>query len=262
MGTREGTGSVPTSPEWTTIDALALMTPEQAQADAEEAPMIAQQLFDDWPERYDLWFETPLGKSVLRYERALILDLLRPGRGEMILDAGSGTGIFTREFAARGADVVELDVSFSMLRRARGKHATGNYRGVTADMTNLPFQDGVFDKAVSVTAIEFITDEKQAIAELFRVTKQGGVVAVATLNSLSPWAERRRANAQQDPDSIFNKVVFRSPVQLLEASPVPGIARTAVHFRQSDAPGEWDRIEQAGHGSDTGAFVAARWEKP
>ena len=50
--------------------------------------MSEKQRFDDWPERYDRWFETPVGNAVLKYETGLILELLRPGRGERILDAG------------------------------------------------------------------------------------------------------------------------------------------------------------------------------
>ena len=84
--------------------------------------MTGKRIFDDWPERYDRWFETPLGETVLAHERKLILDMLRPGRGELILDAGSGTGIFTGAFIARGADVVGLDISFAMLRRAAEKN--------------------------------------------------------------------------------------------------------------------------------------------
>ncbi|MDP1990221.1 MAG: methyltransferase domain-containing protein [Syntrophales bacterium] len=227
--------------------------------------MTGRQLFDDWPERYDRWFDTTVGKVVLKYERALVLDLLRPVRGEKILDAGSGTGIFTREFLVRGADVVGLDISWAMLRWAKGKNKEKDevfsQGGVTADMTLLPFSDGVFDKTVSVTALEFIEDEKKAVAELFRVTKPGGSVVVATLNSLSPWAIRRRENARRDKGSVFNRVFFRSPAQLLAAAPVPGIVRTAVHFGKGDNPAELDRIERAGQGRETGAFLAARWEK-
>ena len=87
-----------------------------------EKEMTGRQLFDDWPERYDRWFDTPVGKAVLKYEVALIIDLLRPVRGEKILDAGSGTGIFTREFLVRGADVVGLDISWAMLRWAKEKN--------------------------------------------------------------------------------------------------------------------------------------------
>ncbi|MBN2437555.1 MAG: methyltransferase domain-containing protein [Deltaproteobacteria bacterium] len=244
--------------------------------------MPERQRFDDWPDRYDRWFETPLGKAVLKYETELILDLLRPDRGERILDAGSGTGIFTRELLARGAEVVGLDISLAMLvyaakkaafRRAQGdgdplsvrageKASTRFCRGVTADMAALPFADGSFNKVVSVTALEFVADEKRAVAELFRVTKPGGVVVVATLNSLSPWAARRSANAMRDPESIFNRVFFRSPVQLLAATSVSGIVRTAVHFGKEDDPATFDRSEREGKGQETGALVAARWIKP
>jgi ubiquinone/menaquinone biosynthesis C-methylase UbiE len=224
--------------------------------------MIGRQLFDDWPERYDRWFDTPVGKTVLKYEVTLVLDLLRPVRGENILDAGSGTGIFTREFLVRGANVVGLDISWAMLRWAQTKNEVFSPGMVTADMTLLPFADSVFDKTVSVTALEFIEDEKKAVVELFRVTKPGGIVVVATLNSLSPWAIRRRENARQDKESVFNRVFFRSPAQLLAAAPVPAIVRTAVHFEKEDDPAELDRIEREGLGRETGAFIAARWEKP
>jgi ubiquinone/menaquinone biosynthesis C-methylase UbiE len=223
--------------------------------------MTGKQLFDDWPERYDRWFDTPVGKTVLKYELMLVLDLLRPTRGELILDAGSGTGIFTREFCLRGANVVGLDISWSMLRWAQQKSGEFPFRMVTADMTLLPFADGVFDKTVSVTALEFIEDEKRAVAELFRVTKPGGVVVVATLNSLSPWAVRRSENAVRDKDSVFKRVFFRSPVQLLAAAPLPGIVRTAVHFGKEDDPSELDRIEREGQGGEKGAFIAVCWEK-
>ncbi len=223
--------------------------------------MTGRQLFDDWPERYDRWFDTPVGKAVLKYEVTLVLDLLRPVRGERILDAGSGTGIFTREFLVRGADVIGLDISWAMLRWAEIKTGAFSHRVVTADMTLLPFDDGVFDKTVSVTALEFIEDEKKAVAELFRVTKPEGIVVVATLNSLGPWAVRRRENALQYRESIFSRVIFRSPAQLLAAAPVPGIVRTAVHFGKEDDPAELDRIEREGQGRETGAFIAARWEK-
>jgi ubiquinone/menaquinone biosynthesis C-methylase UbiE len=224
--------------------------------------MIRKRMFDDWPERYDRWFDTPVGKAVLKYEVTLVLDLLRPAQGEMILDAGSGTGIFTREFLVRGADVVGLDISWAMLRWAKVKNGAFSHRVVTADMTLLPFADDVFDRTVSVTALEFIEDEKRAVAELFRVTKPGGVVVVATLNSLSPWAVRRRENARYDRESIFNRVFFRSSAQLLATAPVPGgIVLTAVHFGKEDDPAELDRIEREGQGRETGAFIAARWEK-
>ncbi len=162
---------------------------------------------------------------------------------------------------ARGADVVGLDISFAMLRRAAEKNAVLASRAVAADMLHLPFGDCAFDKTVSVTAIEFIADAKRALAELFRVTKWGGIVVVATLNSLSPWADRRLEDARHDRSSVFNRVFFRSPAELIALAPVAGVARTAVHFGKDDPPADWERIEREGRGSERGAFVAALWEK-
>jgi len=45
-----------------------------------------------WPEKYEEWFQSPIGRLIKSYEVELILSLLKPGRREFILDAGCGTG--------------------------------------------------------------------------------------------------------------------------------------------------------------------------
>ena len=78
-------------------------------------------LFDQWPDRYDGWFQTPVGSLVKHYESALLLDLLQPGPDETILDAGCGTGVFTLDLLSRGPSIVGLEISRPMLIRARQK---------------------------------------------------------------------------------------------------------------------------------------------
>ena len=114
-----------------------------------------------------------------------------------------------------------------------------------------------------MTALEFIEDGRGAIDELFRVAKRGSTLVVATLNSLSPWAEQRKAEARQK-QSIFEQAIFRSPEELLSLTPIRGEARTAIHFRKEENPELAPGIEQEGYerGLKTGAFVAARWMKP
>lgn len=219
-------------------------------------------LFDEWPEKYDEWFTTPMGILVRKYETELILDLLRPGKGETILDAGCGTGVFTLDILALGARVIGLDISLPMLRRSTEKARGYPFQIVLGDMLKLPFLDGSFDKVVSVTALEFIEDAKSSVQELFRVTKKNGSIVVATLNSLSPWASRRTAEARKK-QSIFMKAIFRSPDELWSLAPVEGVIRTAIHFQKEDDPSVAPEIERAGRekGLNTGAFVAGRWEK-
>ena len=79
--------------------------------------------FAEWPEKYDMWFETPMGRLVREYESRLLLGVARPGQGEKILDVGCGTGVFTADLLAAGSRVTGLELSLPMLRRA-GKKAS------------------------------------------------------------------------------------------------------------------------------------------
>jgi ubiquinone/menaquinone biosynthesis C-methylase UbiE len=223
---------------------------------------VKPQLFDEWPEAYDRWFTTPIGSLVRKYEAELILDLLSPKPSEIILDVGCGTGIFTLDILSSGSKVVGLDLSLPMLMGAGKKLKGYPFHMVLADMLHLPFPEGSFDKVVSVTALEFIEDGKEAVAELFRVTKRGGRIVVATLNSLSPWASRRIVEARERR-TLFEKAIFRSPDELRSLVPVEGMVKTAVHFQKGDDSKRAVEMEHEGKRKDanTGAFVAVRWEK-
>ncbi|MFZ2447878.1 MAG: methyltransferase domain-containing protein [Syntrophobacteraceae bacterium] len=220
-------------------------------------------IFDDWPEKYDQWFETPIGRLVRQYEGRLLLEMARPGKGERILDVGCGTGVFTRDLLAAGSKVTGLELSFPMLRRAGQKAAGLSFHTVQGDMRRLPFADNSFDKTVSVTAIEFLGDARPAVDEFFRITRPGGLVVVASLNSLSPWAVRRTAAAKEGHE-IFKHARFRSPAEMAGLMSFPAVVRTAVHFQKHDDPDLAKGIEADGdaRGLDTGAFLVTRWEKP
>jgi ubiquinone/menaquinone biosynthesis C-methylase UbiE len=222
-----------------------------------------EEIFDEWPERYEQWFQTPTGRLVEEYEKELIFEMAQPGRGEKILDAGCGTGVFTRHFLIAGARVIGLDISLPMLRRAKEMLAPYPFQGIQGDMRNLPFPDNRFDKFISITAIEFIEDAKVAVLEAFRVTKPGGVVVVATLNRLSPWASRRKEAARKG-HPLFKRATFRSPDELRDLAPVKGTVKTVIHFQKDDDPLKARNIEAESQKQElsTGAFVSIRWIKP
>lgn len=226
-----------------------------------EVASIHTKLFDQWPEDYDRWFTTPIGLLVKKYESDLLLELLKPQPGEKILDAGCGTGIFTSDILSHGSNVIGIDISLPMLVRARVKGEGSPFKTAQSDILKLPFNDNLFDKVISVTAIEFIENANTAIEELFRVAKRGGTIVVASLNSLSPWAERRKS---KEDHPLFKKAIFRSPDELLSLAPIQGTAKTAIHFRKQDDPEVAREIEKEGRkkGLNTGAFVAVRWDKP
>ncbi len=225
--------------------------------------MGKNELFDEWPKRYDEWFTTPIGQLVKKYESELLIHLLRPEPGALVLDAGCGTGVFTLDILSFGTRVVGVDLSLPMLSWAAQKAKAYPFEAVQADISSLPFPDGAFHKVVSITAFEFIEDAQTAMGELFRVTQNGGTVVVATLNRLSPWAERRKREAKKG-HPLFQKAIFRSPDELLALAPVKGMIQTAIHFQNDDDPDLAQEIESQGErkGLMTGAFLVGRWEKP
>jgi len=221
-------------------------------------------LFDDWVDHYDQWFSTPIGVLVKKFEAELIDQMLEPAEEENLLDAGCGTGIFTLDFLQKGARVTGIDISRLMLQKAISRCGRYAFYPIQGDILYLPFKDHSFDKTVSITALEFIASAKQAIAELFRVTRPGGLVVVATLNSLSPWTARRRAKTLMGQRHILENAIFRSPDELLSCVNLQGKAATCIHFQKDEDPRKAIEIECEGQRQNlnTGAFVAVRWQKP
>jgi len=103
--------------------------------------------------------------------------LLGDVRGRRVLEVGCGAAMCARWLRTRGAEVVGLDLSAAMLRRAA---ATGDRLGlpvplVQADAKRLPFADASFDLACSAFgAVPFVADSAAVMREVARVLRPGG----------------------------------------------------------------------------------------
>ncbi len=106
---------------------------------------------------------------------------LSPARGEKIADVATGTGLTSRLLAQYGAAVVGIDIAEGMLTAAREiageQHLSIDYQ--LGDAEALPFGDGTFDAVVSTFGVMFAPDQPQAAAELARVCRHGGRIAIA-----------------------------------------------------------------------------------
>lgn len=135
--------------------------------------------FDAVMNHYDL--ERRLG--VLLDDFLHDLDL----RGQLTLDAGSGTGQASAKLSGRGARVVSLDIGLNLMRLTVRRCATA---GVVGDMLSLPFPDGQFNVVFSSEAIEHTPDPLRAATELYRVLKPHGRLVLSTPNKAWLWAVR------------------------------------------------------------------------
>ncbi|MFA5522428.1 MAG: class I SAM-dependent methyltransferase [Castellaniella sp.] len=142
------------------------------------------------PEQYDAWYDTPRGRWMADLETALLARLLKPEAGQRILDVGCGTGWFTRRLAQDHAvHMTGVDIHAPRLAYAKRMDARSDY--LVADALQLPFADGEFDCAISVTALDFIADWPLAVQEMMRVTRRRLVLITLNRNSLLWWHKGR-----------------------------------------------------------------------
>lgn len=147
--------------------------------------------------------QTPAGwdRAAGAYEEAMepftaefglgTVEVLGLGHGTRLLDVGGGPGGAVLAAArARGAAVVVVDFSSRMMARAYTRY--GERLAVAVmDGQRLGFRDDTFDAATSVFAWMFFSDRSAGLAELRRVVKPGGLVAVTV------WAAPQRVQSQR-----------------------------------------------------------------
>lgn len=112
--------------------------------------------------------------------RAGILALRRES-GDMILDAGCGTGVGTRMLHDSTISIVALDLSFRSLKHLREAVSLPEVHCVRADISKLPFPAKVFDRLICANTIQHIPSwnlRRACVNEFARVVKTGGTVVV------------------------------------------------------------------------------------
>ncbi|HEX8217191.1 MAG TPA: class I SAM-dependent methyltransferase [Allosphingosinicella sp.] len=115
---------------------------------------------------------------ISRTMNALVMVELDPKPGETVLEIGFGGGGLIQALLSRGVRSIGADVSQAMVRRAESRFG-GRAAVVRASVEALPFGDREADKAASVNNIYFWPDPAAGMAELARVVRPGGLLAIA-----------------------------------------------------------------------------------
>jgi SAM-dependent methyltransferase len=159
---------------------------------------------------YDQWLETPEGRYIDTRQKALILDLTVPRRGETMLDVGCGSGNCLLFFHRKGCDVTGIDSSASMLEAA--KQMLGDKAELHAgEAEDLPFSDNEFDIVTVNTSLEFISNPEKAISEAIRVCR--GRVFLGALNRYSFKSLRKNVMVCSNP-AAYERARFFSFFEL------------------------------------------------
>ena len=131
-----------------------------------------------------------------------------------ILDAGCGTGVFTRYLAAglttghiTGADINKVFIEYGK-QKSRESGLSGKMTLDIADGYHLPYADETFDAVTNYTYVGVLADPEAGFREMTRVCKQGGVVScvIATNSFTKPaW----HGDYPFDPDRELQRLADR-----------------------------------------------------
>ncbi|XP_050214616.1 uncharacterized methyltransferase At2g41040, chloroplastic [Mercurialis annua] len=128
-------------------------------------------------------------------------EYFKPAEGGLLVDVSCGSGLFSRKFAGSGtySKVVALDFSENMLRQCYDfikkddKISNKSLALVRADVSRLPFESGSVDAVHAGAALHCWPSPSNAIAEICRVLRSGGVFVGTTFlrySATTPWIER------------------------------------------------------------------------
>ncbi|MDC1051157.1 class I SAM-dependent methyltransferase [bacterium] len=135
--------------------------------------------------------EQDIGKQILRpfeqsqwdlLAREIIQKLELNDKSLSLLDVGCGNAYLASLFQKLVSSITGIDYAPSMIGEARKKIPQGHFEVSSADQ--LPFSDAMFDRSLSYSIFHYFSSNQQvydAIDELCRVTKKGGVILIGDL---------------------------------------------------------------------------------
>jgi len=145
------------------------------------------------------------------------LDFAGARDGERVLDVGCGTGHLAQAIVERSmpSEVRAVDLAAAYIEHARSRNRDPRVVFEVDDACAMKFADHTFDRVHSMLVLHFVPQAAQAISEMRRVVKPGGVVAAAvwdvrggfvanrmffdTAAALDPKANERRARNYTRP---------------------------------------------------------------
>ncbi len=110
-----------------------------------------------------------------------LVDAAQVRAGHRVLDVACGSGNAALAAARRHADVTGLDYVPTLVERARQRAEADQTPAEfhVGDAQALPYETASFDRVLSVFGVMFAPDHERAAAELLRVCKPGGTIALA-----------------------------------------------------------------------------------
>ncbi|MEW6003372.1 MAG: class I SAM-dependent methyltransferase [Nitrospirota bacterium] len=132
-------------------------------------------------------FDSSMNKYDLHRRIDIVFKELLPRdiAGKSLLDAGCGTGHFSKFASEKGVVVTSLDIGEKLLEKVAQKCDT---KRVVGSVLDLPFKNNQFDFIISSEVLEHTVNAFKALKEFHRVLKSGGILALTVPNRFWKWS--------------------------------------------------------------------------
>jgi len=158
------------------------------------------------------------------------------GQGDLVLDAGCGEGRHAFECFRNDCSILGMDLNFQSLLKARyvlgqmkeRKEARGKMLLLQGDTLRFPFQDEIFDRIICAEVIEHVADDRLGTAELGRILKAGGKIAITVPTLFTEHIyDKLSKEYSHTPGGHVRKVIPQTLARFMEES---GLRVYAVGF--------------------------------
>jgi len=179
------------------------------------------------------------------------------GAGQRVLDVGAGTGALTAELARRHADVAAAEPAPSFVAALRSRLPSADVRQAGAE--DLPWPDASFDAALAQLVVTFMSDAPAGVAEMRRVVRPGGVVAICMwdrdgMEMLAAVSHTQRALDPSQP-SPEQRTLYRSRETL------EGLIGDGAHTELLEVESEYTGFDELWGTVVDGAGPTGVWAK-
>jgi SAM-dependent methyltransferase len=145
-----------------------------------------------------------------------------------VLDAGCGTGWFSKWSIDRKGKVTSLDIGLNLLQLVKKRVGS---QGICGDALRLPFQDSTFDFVISSELIEHTSFPLSCVGELIRVLKPGGYLLLTCPNRFWYWSCWLANLLKMRPyEGIENWVGWWELKKKLKSEPVVLLQMRGIHL--------------------------------
>ncbi len=136
------------------------------------------------------------------------------------MGCGTGSLIFTIANTTKASKIIGIDRSKVFIEYVRSTNADPRVTFEVGDAQQLPYPGASFDKSMFLLAIQFVSDPPRVVAEMRRVTRLGGMVALCS------W---------EFPSGVEMNTIFRKAATALD--PSAEIPRGSIfHVKEGTIP--------------------------